>query len=161
MSRLQFFIIGSAVIFLLERVLPVLASWPLFIFPVFIILFMLTSKSDADELVYVFAASFIFDFFSGYRFSFFTFTIFAVVLAIFLFKTRFNVSRQSLFSLAIYTFIFTFAYFAIISIKSSPRFLIAQAYTIMAEVIVVFIMFNLAFRKVKPTGIAREFLGRG
>lgn len=148
MSRPQFFLISSAIIFLLERILPTLTSWPVFIFPVFIILFILTSKSDTDELVYVPAASLFFDFFSGYRFGFFTLAVLTVVLAIFLFKTRFNVSRQSLFSLVIYTFIFTFAYFAIISIMSSPRFLIDQAYTIMVEVIVVFIMFNLVFHKV-------------
>lgn len=147
MSRTQFFVITSAVIFLLERVLPVLTSWPLFIFPVFAILFLLSSKNDAEELVFVVAISLFFDFFSGYTFGFSTLAILAVVLAVFFFKTRFNVNSQSFFSLAIYTLVFTFAYFAALSIKSAPSLIISQTPTVIIETLILFALFVFSFRK--------------
>ena len=149
MTRPQFFILGSVVIFLLERALPTLTSWPIFIFPIFVILFLLVSKNDADELVYVAIAVLIFDFFSGYTFGFLALAILAVALAIFFFKTRFNVNSQSFFSLAIYTFIFAFVYLALLSIRSNPRLIITQIPTIVTETTILFLIFNFAFRRVK------------
>lgn len=128
-----------------------LTSWPVFIFPVFVILFMLTSKNDTGELPYVAVASLIFDFFSGYRFGFFTFAILAVVLAIFLFKTRFNVDPRSLFSLAVYTLLFIFAYFATLLIKSDLRLMISQAPVIIIQAMAIFLIFTFASRKLTKT----------
>lgn len=125
-------------IFLLERVLPTLTSWPLFIFPVFVIFFMLTSKSDAHDLLHIAAAALIFDFFSGYRFGFMTFAILAVTLAIVLFKTRFNVNPRFLFFLEIYAIIFIFTYFIILSIRSESSILLSQVLIIILETIVIF-----------------------
>ena len=164
MSRQQFFIVTSAIIFVIERVLPTLVSWPIFIFPVFVILFMLTrptfvsqnlggqaSKSDVREISYVAIATLVFDFFSGYYFGFFTIAMLVVVLAIFFFKTRFNINPQSFFPLAIYTLIFTFVYFALLSIKSDPRLILTQAPVIVAETLILFLVFNLAFHKLIKT----------
>ncbi len=143
MSRPQFFIIVSAMIFLLERVLPTLVSWPIFIFPVFAILFLLTSKNDVNEFVYVVIAAFIFDPFSGYSFGTVTVVTFVIIAAIFWFKASFNVNAQSFLSLAAYTLIFVFLYFALLSIKSDPKLIITQAHVIVIETLVLFTIFIL------------------
>ena len=146
MSRAQFFIIGSAVIFLLERALPALTSWPVFIFPVFVILFMLVSRNNAADLPYITIAAIIFDFFSGYPFGFFTIAILGLVAAIFIFKSRFNVEPTSFISLAIYLLLFVFAYFALVSIKSNSAILLSQAPVIIIETLIIFALFVLAAR---------------
>ena len=156
MTRLQFFIITSVVIFVLERVLPALFPSPIFIFPVFAILFLLTSKHDADELVYVIIAALFFDFFSGYRFGFMTLAILAVALAMYFFKTRFNSSSQSPFSLASYSLIFIFIFFAILSIQSDPRLIITQGPAIITETLILFVIFILWFRVVRVSAKQHE-----
>lgn len=119
MSRVQFFVIGSAVIFVLERALPALISWPLFLFPVFAVLFLLTSKSDAADLPYVAAASIFFDFFSGRQFGFFTLTLMTICLSIYLFKGRINTNAESFFSLFFYSLIFVFGFLLLLSFQLS------------------------------------------
>ncbi|OGN05167.1 MAG: hypothetical protein A2831_01640 [Candidatus Yanofskybacteria bacterium RIFCSPHIGHO2_01_FULL_44_17] len=151
MPRLQFFVTMSVVIFVVERILPLMVSWPIFIFPVLAILFMLTSKNEAREMSYIVIASLFFDFFSGYIFGWATLIILAVVLIIFFFKTRFNVSSQPILSLAIYTLIFTFVYFAILSVKSDLRFMTSQSTAIIIETLILFLIFNFTFRKLVKT----------
>ena len=153
---MQFFVITSIVIFFLERVLPALVPWPIFIFPVFTILFMLTSKNDIREISYIAVVALIFDFFSGYRFGFMTLAILAVALAIFFFKTRFNSSSQSPFSLALYTLIFIFLYFVLLSIKSDPRLIIIPAPAVITETLILFVIFILWFRVVRVSAKQHE-----
>ncbi len=125
-----------------------LTNWQIFIFPVFVIIFLLTSKRDGEELVYVMIAAFIFDFFSGYRFGFMTFVILVIALAIYLFKTRFNVEPRSFLSLAIYSLIFTLLYFTILSTWSKPSLIIDQFPIITTETLISFFVFNFLFKYV-------------
>lgn len=148
MSRPQFFIIGSAVIFLLERALPALTSWPLLLFPVFAILFLLTSKNDAGEFVYVIITALIFDFFSGYIFGIFTFAVLAMALGIFLFKTRISVNHNSFFLTFIYSLIFIFMFLALLSIQSSPRILFSTAFIVLIQAAVIVAPFTMLLRKI-------------
>lgn len=145
MSRPQLILTGSLVLFLLERILPTLIYWPVFIFPVFVILFMLTSRNGAREIPYIVVISLVFDFFSGYHYGFMIIIILFIVSAIIFFKTYFSVDPQSFLSLAVYTLVFSFAYFALISIKSGFRIgeLITRIPTITIEIAAVFIVFNL------------------
>ncbi len=149
MSRIGFFLVTSAAILFLERILSALTHWPIFIFPVFVFLFMLSSKRDVDESLYVIGVSFIFDFFSGYHFGFFTLVITFMTVAIFFFKTRFSINHQSLFSLAINCFIFVFVYFAILSVGSNMEIMLDQAFFIITETVIVFLIFNLLLRHLK------------
>ncbi|MBI2062944.1 MAG: hypothetical protein HYT61_01735 [Candidatus Yanofskybacteria bacterium] len=149
MSRFKFFLITSAAIFFMERFLPTLASWPVFIYPIFVVIFMLSCKNNTGELSYIVAVSFVFDFFSGYRLGFFTFAILFLALAIFLFKTRFNISQHSLLSFVVYTIIFIFAYFAIFSIGSSSRLIVDRFFFIIIETAAVFLIINFLLRYVK------------
>ena len=149
MSRTQFFIIGSAVIFLLERGLPALTNWPFFIFPVFVILFMLVSCNNAADLPHVTVATLLFDFFSGYPFGFFTIAILGLAVAIFIFKSRFNVEPTSFIPLAIYSLLFVFAYFVIVSIKSKSAILLSQVPIIITETLIVFSLVILMARYAK------------
>jgi len=148
-SRSQFFIITSAIVFLLERILPALVPWPIFIFPVFVIFFLLTSKNDIREISYIAVAAIVFDFFSGYHFGFMTLVTLSVTLVIFFFKTRFNSSSQSPFSLALYLLIFIFVFFAILSIKSNPRLILTQAPIVITETLILFVIFTLWFRIIR------------
>lgn len=148
MSRINFFIIISAVVFVLERILPLVTNWPVFIFPVFVIIFLLTSRHDADELVYVIPVALIFDFFSGYGFGFTTIAIMAIALLIYFFKTRFSVEPGSFLALAIYSLIFTFVYFAILSIRSGPHLIINQVSVIIAETLISFLIFRFLLKYV-------------
>lgn len=124
-----------------------LIQGPIFIFPVFAIFFILTGKNDAREITYIAAASVFFDFFSGYTFGFSTFIILVIVLAVFFFKTRFSVNHKSFLSLAVYTMIFTFAHFAILSVKSEPQLIVSQAAAIITETMILFLIFVLTHRK--------------
>jgi len=155
MSRAQFFVIGSAVIFVVERVLPALTSWPVFIFPVFVILFMLTSKNDARDLTLVASSSIVFDLFSGSSFGSFTLIMLAVCLMIYLFKNWIKVEPDSFFTLAIYTAVFTFSYFAILSVKIGSWLIPQTASVIVVETLIFFAFFvlvsklaNAEFRKI-------------
>lgn len=148
MSRVKFFIIISATVFILERILLLVTNWPVFIFPVFVIIFLLTSRHDAYELVYVVPLALIFDFLSGYGFGFTTIAILAVALLIYFFKTRFNVEPGSFLALAIHSLIFTFIYFAILSIRSRPILILDQAVIITTETLILFFVFRFLLRYV-------------
>jgi hypothetical protein len=137
-----------------------LVSWPIFIFPVFVIIFLLTrptfasqnlggqaSKSDTREISYIAVTAIVFDFFSGYTFGFSTLAILIIDLAIFFFKTRLNVNPRALFSLAVYTLIFVFLYFILLSIQSNSRIIIDQAVIIVTETLILFLIFVRIFRK--------------
>ena len=147
MTRPQFFLISSAIIFLLERILPALTSWPVFIFPVFVILFMLTSKGGASELPYIIIASFIFDFFSGLSFGLLTIAILIVFLTIHLTKIFLNIKDRSPIFILILSLVFVFEYFFLLSVKISPRLVISQAPVILLETVVLLIFMGVMFRK--------------
>ncbi|MEK7151249.1 MAG: hypothetical protein AAB784_00850 [Patescibacteria group bacterium] len=147
MSRLQFFAVILTVIFVIERILSMLISWPIFIFPIFIILFLLTSKNDTDELSYVVGATLFFDFFSGFTFGLLTIATFAVSLIIHFLKNRLNINRQSVVSLLIFSLIFIFIYFAILSIALNSRLIINQFLTILIETIIMLLVFIIAFSR--------------
>lgn len=149
MSRKQFFLITTAVIFVTERFLPLLTHWPLFIFPVFAIMFALTAPNDAKNFKEILIASLIFDPFSGYRFGFFTIAIILLMSLIIVFKTRFNIDYRSFFLLGISTIIFTFAYFVIVSIKSDPKLLFFRAAFMLMETAIVFLVLNFPLRCIK------------
>mgnify|MGYP001574645566 CR=1 FL=1 len=152
MTRTKFFIISSAVIFVLERVLSIVVPWPIFIFPVFVVLFGLLSTGDIlAYLPYVAVAAIFFDFFSGLPFGWFTIAMLAVFLTIYLARNFLNISGGSLIFTAILCLIFIFEYFFLLSIRVSPRFVISQAAVIAAEAIILLIPMRFLFRKLPTT----------
>jgi hypothetical protein len=149
MTRTKFFIISSAIIFVLERALSIIAPWPIFIFPIFVILFVLTSKSDTDGLPYIIIISFIFDFFSGLPFGLLTVAILAVFLTIYLAKAFLSISgRPMIFTLAL-SLVFVFEYFFLLSVKISPRAVLSQAPVILLEAVLLLIPMKFLFGKLK------------
>ena len=143
-------------IFALERALPAMTSWPVFIFPVFVILFMLTrpphsymsvgaSKNNAADLSYITIASLFFDFFSSFRFGFFTLTILAVSVSIYLFKIRFSVGSTSFFSTLIYSLIFVFEFFVLLSTKSNLQLVVTQIPIIIVETMTILLLTRVFF----------------
>lgn len=149
MSRPQFFIIASVVIFVVERVLPMLVFWPVFIFPVFAILFMLTSRNDFHDLLYVIAASIFFDFFSGLTLGFMTLAILVVCLSIFLAKKFISIDGHSAISTFAFGLIFTAEYILLFSFGSSIGAILQNWLFILIETTILSIVFIFLFRRVK------------
>lgn len=141
MTKHQFFAVGSAVIFLLERALPALTNLPLFFFPVFVILFFLTSKNHIADLPYVAVAALFFDFFSGYRFGFFTAAILTTCLLMHLFKSRISVNTQSFFSLFFYSLFFIFGFLILLSFQ--PRLFMISWLPILIETVAISLLIFL------------------
>lgn len=151
MTQTKFFI-SSAIIFVLERTLSVVAPWPIFIFPVFVVLFGLSSAGGIlAYLPQVAVVALFFDFFSGLTFGFMTIAILAVFLTIYLAKTFFNVDGKSPIILFAVSLVFLVEYFLILSIKISPRALVPQAPIILVETVVLFILMKFFFGKLPIT----------
>ena len=124
-----------------------LVSWPIFIFPVFVILFTLAVSVGKQDLFYVVAASLIFDFFSGFRFGMFTLTILAVLLSIHLFKNQISVSPGPSFSTFFYSLIFVFIFFAILSFSAIGP--VVKFYRVLlVEAVIIYIFFMIFIRTV-------------
>ncbi|MEK7153989.1 MAG: hypothetical protein AAB792_00330, partial [Patescibacteria group bacterium] len=148
----KFFIISSAVIFVLERVLSIVVPWPIFIFPVFVVLFGLLSTGDIlAYLPYVAVAAIFFDFFSGLPFGWFTIAMLAVFLTIYLAHHFLNIGSGSFVFTALLYLVFITEYFLLLSIRSSPRFVISQAAVIAAEAIILLIPMRFLFGKLPTT----------
>jgi len=144
MSRTRFFIIGTAVIFVLERVLPALTSWPLFIFSFFVILFMLAGENEARDLFYVAVAAIFFDIFSGFNLGLFIISILIICLLTHLFKNWIKIEADSFFPMFVYSFIFILGFITLMSawLLSVPP--ISRWPIIISESIIVFIIFSVA-----------------
>jgi hypothetical protein len=148
MSQTKFFIISSAAIFVLERALSVISPWPVFIFPVFVVLFGLSVAGDIlAYLPHVAVAALFFDFFSGFPFGWFTLAILAVFISIYLAKTFFNINgKPPIFSLVV-SLIFVFEYFLLLSIKTSLGALVSQAPLILTESAILLFLMRFLFQK--------------
>ena len=148
MTQTKFFIISSAIIFALERVLQPLFSLPIFIFPIFIVLFGLLSAGDIlAYLPHVAIATLCFDFFSGLPFGWMTIAMLAVFLTIYLARSFLNIrSGPLIFTAALYLF-FIFEYFFLLSFRTSPHLVISQAPLILAESAILLILMKPLFRK--------------
>ncbi|MBI2063568.1 MAG: hypothetical protein HYT65_01065 [Candidatus Yanofskybacteria bacterium] len=144
MSRIHFFIIGAAVIFVLERVLPVLTSWPLFIFTFFVILFMLSSENEVRDLSYITVTAVFFDIFSGFHLGFFIISLLAICLLIHLFKNRVKVEAESFFLMFIYSLIFILGFITLMSVWSSSVPSISRWPIIISESVIIFIVFSIS-----------------
>ncbi len=92
-------------------------------------------------------ATLFFDFFSGFTFGLLTIATFAVSLIIHFLKNRLNINRQSVVSLLIFSLIFIFIYFAILSIALNSRLIINQFLTILIETIIMLLVFIIAFSR--------------
>ena len=140
MTQTKFFIISSAIIFALERVLQPLFSLPIFIFPIFIVLFGLLSAGDIlAYLPHVAIATLCFDFFSGLPFGWMTIAMLAVFLTIYLARNFLNIRGGSLIFTTVLYMVFIAEYFFLFSIRVSPRFVISQITVISAEAIILLI----------------------
>ena len=149
MTRTKFFIISSVIIFVLERVLSAVVPWPVFIFPVFTILFGLSIAGDIlAYLPHIAIAALFFDFFSGLPFGWFTIAILVVFLTIYLARNFLSVGGESLIFALVFSLIFIFEHFFLLSIKTSPRLVISQAPLILFESVILLIFMRVIFRKV-------------
>jgi len=148
MTRTNFFIISSVIIFILERVLQPLFSFPVFIFPVFVVLLGLLSVGDIlAYLPHVAIAALCFDFFSGLPFGWMTIAMLAIFLTIYLARNFLNITSGSLIFTVILYLVFITEYFFLLSIRVSPRFVISQAPLILAEAIILLIPVKLLLQK--------------
>ncbi len=147
MTRPKFFIISSAIIFVLERVLSVMTPWPSFVFPIFVILFaLLYPENTSADLFYIVPSVLFFDFFSGFTFGLLTIAILAVFLTIYLVRNFLSISGRSLVFTVVLSLVLVFEYFLLLSIKM-PRMLVSQIPVILAEAIVVLIPMKFILRK--------------
>ena len=152
MTRTQFFIISSTIIFVLERVSQPLFSFPIFIFPVFIVLFGLLSAGDIlAYLPHVAIAALCFDFFSGLPFGWVTIATLAVFLTIYLARSFLNISSGSLIFTTVLYLVFIAEYFFLLSIRVSPRSVISQAPLILLEAVLLLIPMRFFFGKLLTT----------
>lgn len=149
MFRSKFFIIASAIIFIVERILQSAVYWPVLIFPIFAVLFILVNSDDATGLFFVAGASIVFDFFSGFKLGVFTLAILAAYLLAHLFKKYFNVNPKSLPSLFLFSVICVLAFAALLSLGYSLGSLVSEAKAILAETAVLSLLM-LALIKIKP-----------
>lgn len=148
MSKPTFFIIAIPVIFFLEHLHP-LVRRPLFVFPVFIILFILISRRSSGNLGYVVASSLIFDIFSGFAFGWLTGAVLAVYLTALAIKKFIAISLDSWLKLIILTILLTGEYVLLMLIKSDIRVLADNAVSIIGQTAIFAAIFVLIFKKLK------------
>ena len=154
MTRTKFFILSSIIIFALERVLSTMTPWPIFIFPVFVILFGLISDDDiTNDLPYVMIAAVFFDFFSGFAFGTLIIAILTVFLTIYLTRLFLNIGGRSLVSTIILSLIFIFEYLFLLSFEM-PKIFLSQALAILAESIILII--PIKFLLQRPSAVHRR-----
>ena len=133
-------------IFVVERFLPAIINWPIFIFLIFVILFMLTSKDEARDLFYIAIASIFFDLFSGFRFGFFVIALLLVSLCVHLFKNRINVNTKSFFLTIVYSLIFVFIFTVILSIRNMAGIMLLTKPIFLAETIIISVLLQFFFK---------------
>jgi hypothetical protein len=119
-----------------------------FIFPVFIVLFMLV-RSAGSDLPYVVGASLIFDFFSGFSFGWVTISILAVYFSIHLAKNFISVSGSSFVLLVLMSLLFVIEYFLILSVKVPRAALLTGFPFLILETIIISVLMIFASKKVK------------
>ena len=148
MTQTKFFIIFSVIIFVLERVFQPLFSFPVFIFPLFVIFFGLSAAGDIlIYLPYLAIVALFFDFFSGLPFGWMIIAILIVFLTIHLARKFLDITNRSLIYTATFYLIFVFEYFFLLSIKTSPHFLVSQSWFIMIESLILMVLFRFIFRR--------------
>jgi hypothetical protein len=146
MNKLYFYLF-ACLLFAVERIFQIIFNFPVFIFPVFAVLFILHSREEVRDLAGVIVMSLLFDLFSGFGFGIYTFAIFAVCVTIYFLKTRMNISAKTFISSAVLSVIFIFEFFLILSLMSSPRVLLSWAGWMIGETIVLVILFDLILRR--------------
>jgi len=148
MNKLIFFLFVVA-LFVIERVFQAVFNFPIFVFPVFVILLILHSQKEERDIVGIILVSLIFDFFSGFNFGIYTLAIFLVCVTIYFLKTRMNINARTFISSAVLAIIFVIEFFLILSVASSPRVLISQAVWLILETAIWTIVLELILKKFK------------
>lgn len=93
----------------------VLTDWPLFVFPLFVIIFILLGRNLVSDITYAAVAGIFFDPFSGYNLGLFMIAILVVSFGTQALKRRINIDRSSFFLVFIFSAIFITLFLIVIS----------------------------------------------
>jgi hypothetical protein len=101
-------------IFIFERLLPFVSPFPVFIYPIFLVFYLLNSSKFSRDFMILFFVSIFFDLFSGYSFGYFTIAMVTMSGIIFYGKKQFMTNNHPVFSGISFIAIFILLYFGCI-----------------------------------------------
>lgn len=128
MIKWHYFIFILAVIFLLERLLPMTGLRPVSLFPLFAVIFLLRSRDFPRDFSWLAASSLFFDLFSGFEFGIFSLVILLVAWTIYLARRYLLINKASLLSLAILYLFFVSEYLAVFWFQFPQPYLISNIF---------------------------------
>lgn len=146
--RFWYFILVIGIIFSLERLLPFIFFRPVLVFPVFVILYLLTSVNFSRDLTRVVATSLLFDVFSGYPFGYFTLAIIILGLSIYFVKKQFIIMRGWSYVWGIFFFfLFIIEFLAFSMFRVPYSYFLKQLPIILIENLAIYLAMLLIFKK--------------
>lgn len=148
--RVWQFILVIAVIFFAERLLPFLFFRPMFIFPVFVILFLLASDDFGRDIIRVIIASLFFDLFSGFSLGYFTLAITVMGVSVYFIKKQFMVVSGWSYIWGILFFcLLIIEFLAMSSVLISRSYLLEKLPVILLEGVVLYLVMLVIFKKMR------------
>ena len=138
------FLTSAAVIFVLERLLPFIITWPIFLFPVFAVILLLKSRDLNQTAGRLALTGLVFDFFSGYEFGRLTLVLLVLIFSIFLAKKVLVINPSSFLSLLIFSVLFGAEYLILLSFKFSAGELWFQLPFWFLQCLIVLFIFTFA-----------------
>ncbi len=154
MKKNYFFIISAVIIFVLEWFQP-LVHYPFFLFPVFVVPFLLLSRDNVSDLLPVVLASLFFDFFSGFRFGFSTLVILGIFLSIHLIKNFIDIDPRAPVIIFLLACVFVVEYILLFSILSPLTLGFSNLSVIFVETGILFIFTFFMFDRIVKTDVIR------
>ncbi|MGD0976967.1 MAG: hypothetical protein ABR875_01575 [Minisyncoccia bacterium] len=148
--RLWRFIIIVGIIFILERTLPFFWSGSIFIFPVFAILYLVSSKKFSHDIPRIFFASLLFDVFSGFSFGIYTLAILATGLLIYIGKKRFVLGERSVIFGFIFTLLFVIIFFGMFSFELPLKYILSRLPAAIIESSIIYAILYIIMKRVRP-----------
>lgn len=134
----------------MERLLPFIFFRPIFIFPIFVILYLLVSADFGRDIARIIIASLFFDLFSGFPLGYLTLVMIIIGISIFLIKKQFMIVSGWFHIWGILFFCFLIIEFLTISsILVSPPYLLEKMPMILLESVGLYLVMLIMFKKMK------------
>lgn len=154
MIKRRYFIFILAVIFLGERLWPMTGLDPLFLFPLFAVVFLLRSRDFSRDFGWLAAPSLFFDLFSGFEFGIFSLVILFVAWTIYLARRYLAINQTSILSLVILYLFFVGEYLAVFWFQFPQPYLISNIFYILIWAAAFYFLVALVLEKITD-GYAR------
>ncbi len=155
MTRGYHFVIIVGLIFLFDRLSPIMAIHFIYLFPIFTVMILLGSPKYIQDFQRLAIAGFIFDPFSGFTFGFFSLIIFTMGLTIYLARKQLSVDQNSLFPSIIFFLIFMTEFHFLLAIKLPLNYLVTVLPETLGYSIIFYLLFFFTFQKLRNPNVKK------